>query len=105
MTITLEGMVIITALPIEGDALSADDINPANMRATLGELTSVAPYPPGPNEGDSDKVAHTWVRDNRGVNCPSDAPATVVDQYARTYIWYLLTKAVFPDSMGNNAQW
>jgi hypothetical protein len=105
MTITLEDMAMISALPIEGDALSADGINPANMRATLGELIGVAPDAPGPDESDTEKVTHKWVRDNRGVICPDGALPPVVEQYARTYIWYLLTKVVFPDSTGNNAQW
>ena len=29
----------------------------------------------------------------------------MVEQYARAYLWYILTEVVFPDCSGNSALW
>ena len=104
MTVTLEDMAMISGLPINGEALTGTTVI-ANWRDRVGHLTCVFPVPPEEGERDSEKVLHQWLRDERGVVCPPDANEVVVQQYARAYLWYLLTRVVFPDSTGNKAQW
>ncbi|XBJ06481.1 hypothetical protein VPH35_012135 [Triticum aestivum] len=79
MTVTLEDFGMITALPIEGHALTG-----------RGNITS--------------GVRLKWLLENRSV-CPQDADQRTVEQYARAYLWYLLTEVVFPDCLGDCALW
>ncbi|XBI77992.1 hypothetical protein VPH35_087764 [Triticum aestivum] len=104
MTVTLEDMAMISGLPINGEALTGTTVS-ANWRDRVGQLTGVFPEPPEEGERDSEKVLHHWLRGERGVVCPPDANEVVVQQHARAYLWYLLTRVVFPDSTGNKAQW
>ena len=104
MTVTLEDMAMISGLPINGEALTGTIVT-ANWRDRVGQLTGVFPLPPEEGERDSEKVLHHWLLEERGVVCPPDANEVVVQQHARAYLWYLLTRVVFPDSTGNKAQW
>ena len=104
LTVTLEDMAMISGLPINGESLTGTTVS-ANWRDRVGQLTGVFPEPPEEGERDSEKVLHHWLRGERGVVCPPDANEVVVQQHARAYLWYLLTRLVFPDSTGNKAQW
>ncbi|XBI97003.1 hypothetical protein VPH35_033215 [Triticum aestivum] len=104
MTVTLEDMAMISGLPINGKALTGTTVT-ANWRDRVGQLTGVFPVPPEEGERDSEEVLHHWLRDERGIVCPPDANEVVVQQDVRAYLWYLLTRVVFPDSTGNKAQW
>nr|XP_040254030.1 protein MAIN-LIKE 1-like [Aegilops tauschii subsp. strangulata] len=46
----------------------------------------------------------SWLLEHRS-KCPEDAEPRVVEQYARAYLWYILTEVVFPDCSGNSALW
>ncbi|XBI50652.1 hypothetical protein VPH35_114031 [Triticum aestivum] len=104
MTVTLEDMAMISGLPINEEALTGTTVT-ANWRDRVGQLTGVFPVPPEEGERDSEKVLHHWLREERVVVCPSDDNEIVVQQHALAYLWYLLTRVVFPDSTGNKAQW
>ena len=49
-------------------------------------------------------VALSWLLTHR-VECPQDADPRTVEQYARAYLWFLLTEVVFPACSGDNALW
>ncbi|XBI12105.1 hypothetical protein VPH35_139021 [Triticum aestivum] len=88
MTVTLEDFAMITALPIKGHALigRVDRKNwPDRVTALIGDSLA-------------------WLLDHR-AECPQDADPRTVDQYARAYLWFLLTEVVFPDCSGDNALW
>ena len=80
MTVTLEDMAMISGLPINGEALTGTIVT-ANWRDRVGQLTGVFPVPPLEGERDSEKVLHHWLREERGVVCPSDANEVVVQQH------------------------
>ncbi|KAI4996846.1 hypothetical protein ZWY2020_052188 [Hordeum vulgare] len=94
MTMTLEDMAMISGLPLNGD-----------VRQRVGVLIGVEPPPPLPGKPDASKVKHLWLKEVRGAPCPADANDIVVQQYARAYLWYILTKVVFTDASGNSALW
>lgn len=103
---TLEDMTMISGLPINGQAVTGH-VSAVNWRARVGVLIGVEPAPPLPGKADTPKVKHSWLKEVRGATnpCPEDANEMVVQQYARAYLWYVLTKVVFSDSTGNSALW
>lgn len=65
------------------------------------------PDAPLPGKADASKVRHSWLKQVGGEenSCPEGANDVVVQQYARAYLWYVLTKVVFSDATGNSALW
>lgn len=102
MTVTLQDFAMITGLPIDGDALTGRVENDG-WRARVTSL--IGACPPAPEkETRSAGIPYTWLRENRG-GCPADAGPVVVQQYARAFLWRLLTQVVFPDASGDTASW
>ncbi|KAE8773431.1 hypothetical protein D1007_54319 [Hordeum vulgare] len=106
MTMTLEDMAMIRGLPINILTVMGH-VSAINRRAWVGDLIGVQPPLPLPRKADSSKVKHSWLKEVRGANnpCPADADEMVVQQYARAYLWYVLTKVVFTDATGNSTLW
>ncbi|KAE8781666.1 hypothetical protein D1007_45057 [Hordeum vulgare] len=106
MTMTLEDMAMISGLPINDLAVTSH-VSAVNLRAWVGDLIGVQPPLPLPRTADSSKVKHFWLKKvTRAKNlCPADADEMVVQQYARAYLWYVLTKVVFTDATRNSALW
>ncbi|XBI02588.1 hypothetical protein VPH35_131106 [Triticum aestivum] len=100
MTVTLEDFCMIMALPIEGHALTGR-VERANWQERVIALISDCP----PMKGNrTSGVRLKWLLENRFV-CPQDADQRTVEQYARAYLWYLLTEVVFPNCSGDCALW
>ncbi|KAI4977816.1 hypothetical protein ZWY2020_014370, partial [Hordeum vulgare] len=74
-------------------------------RQRVGLLIGVEPPPALEGRPDPSKVKHSWLKEVRGGPCLADADDIVVQQYARAYLWYILTKVVFTDTTGNSALW
>ncbi|XBH54551.1 hypothetical protein VPH35_076836 [Triticum aestivum] len=89
MTVTLEDWAMITSLPLEGRALTGR-VERANWHERVSNRTS--------------GIALSWLLEHRS-KCPEDVEPRVVEQYARAYLWYILTEVVFPDCSGNSALW
>src|ERR1041385_1491794 len=108
MTMRLQDMAMISGLHINGRALTGT-VSSANWRARVAQYIGVMPNPRPPGKPESSKVTHIWLQTDRGGGCPHlEDPmeeAIVVEQYARAYLWYLLTKVVFPYCTGNSALW
>jgi len=104
MTVTLEDFSMITALPIDGDALTGR-VDLVGWRQRVLGLTGR--QPPEPPEGTKDTrsagVSYSWLR--QFGPCPAGADALVVQQYARAYMWYVLARVIFPDGSGDTASW
>ncbi|XP_048540288.1 uncharacterized protein LOC125519566 [Triticum urartu] len=49
-------------------------------------------------------AAFTWIHRNF-ANCPTDATDDVIQTHARVYMWYFVSRTLFPDSTGKNAPW
>jgi hypothetical protein len=102
MTVTLQDVSMIFALPIEGEPLCLNTDSEgwhAQMTALIGTA---------PTENKDKNIAadapYTWIIDNF-KNCPQGADVGVVRTYARVYIWYVLSRTLFSDGKGNVAQW
>ncbi|XP_051190068.2 serine/threonine-protein phosphatase 7 long form homolog [Lolium perenne] len=46
----------------------------------------------------------TWISQNFKT-CPEGASRDLIKLYARVYVWYVITRTLFPDCSGNTAQW
>jgi len=106
MTITLEDMAMISGLPIDGRALTGK-VLPQGWKQRVRGLIGVEPEPwTNPNKKDprSNGVLYSWIREHR-VYCPHNVQESVVEHYARAYLWHLLTLVVFPDCSGDTASW
>jgi hypothetical protein len=44
-------------------------------------------------------VTYKWIRANF-AKCPIDASDEVIEQYAHTYLWYVILRTLFTDSRG-----
>ncbi|KAI4977025.1 hypothetical protein ZWY2020_050632 [Hordeum vulgare] len=104
MTMTLEDMAMRSGLPLNGDAVTGH-VSVVNCRQRVGVLIGVEPPPPLPGKPNASKVKHSWLKEVRGGPCPADAGDIVVQQYARAYLWYILTNVVFTYATGNSALW
>nr|XP_020177554.1 protein MAIN-LIKE 1-like [Aegilops tauschii subsp. strangulata] len=100
MTVTLQDWGMITALPLEGRALTGR-VERTNWHNRVVAL--IGDCPPAKNNRTSG-VPLPWLLKYRS-KCPEDAEPRVVEQYARAYLWYLLTEVVFSNCSGNSAIW
>ena len=68
-------------------------------------VTLIGDCPPRPAKSNRTfGIPLPWLLEHRS-KCPEDTEPRVVEQYARAYLWYLLTEVVFPDCSGNSALW
>ena len=106
MTMTLQDMAMISGLPINGQAVTGR-VSVGNWRERTADLIGVQPEDPQEGKADTARVRHSWLKLVRGNTnpCPQGANDVVVQQYARAYLWYVLTKVVFSDATGNSALW
>jgi hypothetical protein len=104
MTITLQDIGMITALPIDGAALTGR-VDSNGWRERVFGLTGHYPNPPpeGVKDTRPTGVAYKWLRDIGP--CPEGADPQTVQRYARTYMWYVLSRVLFTDGSGDTAAW
>ena len=104
MTVTLQDFAMITALPIDGAALTGR-VDLVGWRQRVLGLTGRLPpeKPEGVKDTRSSGVSYAWLR--LFGPCPEGADALVVQQYARAYMWYVLARVIFPDGSGDTASW
>ena len=100
MTVTLEDWAMITALPLEGRPLTGR-VERANWPERVVSLIGDCP---AAKSNRTSGIPLSWLLEHRS-KCPEDAEPRVVEQYARAYLWYILTEVVFPDCSGNSALW
>jgi hypothetical protein len=107
MTVTLEDMAMILALPIEGAPLCIDT-SCDDWHGKMVDLIGKCPGDTLNKEGVKLRVAtgatFKWILDNFNT-CPEDADEDVVKIYARVYMWYVITRTLFNDASGNTVHW
>jgi hypothetical protein len=107
MTVTLEDMAMILALPIEGTPLCIDT-SCDDWRGKMVDLIGKCSGDTLNKEGVKLRVAagatFKWISDNFNT-CPEDADEDVVKIYARVYVWYVITRTLFNDASGKTAHW
>jgi hypothetical protein len=107
MMVTLEGMAMILALPIEGASLCIDT-SCDDWRGKMVDLIGKCPGDTLNKDGVKLRVAagatFKWISDNFN-SCPEDDDEDVVKIYARVYVWYVITRTLFNDASGKTAHW
>ncbi|XP_024312946.1 LOW QUALITY PROTEIN: serine/threonine-protein phosphatase 7 long form homolog [Brachypodium distachyon] len=107
MKVTLQDVSMILALPIEGEPVCMDT-NSSGWREQMRVLIKAPPPPPEAEDPIHDRVpagaTYTWITQNF-AECPPDANEEAVQQYARVYVWYVITRTLFADGGGRTAQW
>ncbi|KAE8820663.1 mutator protein [Hordeum vulgare] len=108
MTVTLQDVSMITALPIEGKPLCMST-DSEGWRHQMEALIGMSPQEPEVEDGGKkDRVpagaTFTWIAANF-AHCPEDADDEVIQRYARVYMWYVISRTIFTDGTGKNAPW
>ncbi|CAM0904820.1 unnamed protein product [Alopecurus aequalis] len=105
MTVTLQDVSMITALPIDGAPICFNT-DSKDWRACMTGLIGKAPPPKADPSKDRISAGATfvWIRDNF-AKCPAGANTETIEQYAQAYVWYVITRTLFADSGGWNAPW
>uniref|UniRef100_A0ACD5ZHA3 Uncharacterized protein n=1 Tax=Avena sativa TaxID=4498 RepID=A0ACD5ZHA3_AVESA len=73
-------------------------------------VSLIGKYPPEAinKKGEKLRVAagatFTWIIQNFKI-CPEDADEETIKTYTRVYVWYIITRTLFPNSSGDRAQW
>ncbi|KAE8773398.1 Disease resistance protein RPM1 [Hordeum vulgare] len=99
---------MITALPIEGKPLCMSN-DSEGWRQQMEALIGMSPPEPEAEDGGKkDRVPagapFTWIVANF-AHCPEDANDDVIQTYAHVYMWYVISRIMFADGSGKNAQW
>lgn len=108
MTVTLQDMSMILALPIEGKPVCMDtklDDWRGQMEEMIGKCPPERFNTAGEKLRPSAGATFTWIQENFKEKLPEDAPKEQVEQYARVYVWYIITRTLFPDGSGTTAKW
>uniref|UniRef100_A0ACD5ZTK7 Uncharacterized protein n=1 Tax=Avena sativa TaxID=4498 RepID=A0ACD5ZTK7_AVESA len=97
MTVTLQDISMIFALPIKGQpvCMSSDS---DNWREVMIGLIGKAPT----QEKMSAGATYKWIQENF-KKCPEDADEEVIQMYARAYLWYVISRTLFSDGTGRIA--
>jgi len=102
MTVTLQDMSMIFALPIAGQPLCLN----TDSKGWHAEMMAMLGIAPSENKEKNIPAGapYTWIVNNF-KHCPPNVDAAVVRTYARVYTWYVLSRTLFADGKGNVAQW
>ncbi|KAM3193101.1 hypothetical protein ACQJBY_069958 [Aegilops geniculata] len=113
MTVTLEDVSLITGLAIDGMPLCMST-DSDGWREQMIALIGMAPTEAEADveEGQEKKkrerkaagAPFTWIQHHFAM-CPPDATDDVIQTHARVYMWYVVSRTLFPDSTGKNAPW
>ena len=105
MTVTLQDMSMILALPIEGEPLCMNT-DSEGWRAQMESLIGMAPVEhPDPKKNYVPAGAtYKWIYDNFRI-CPPGADEDTIKRYTKVYVWWVITRTLFADSGGRTAQW
>ncbi|KAK1667179.1 hypothetical protein QYE76_055338 [Lolium multiflorum] len=104
MAPTLQDVSMILGLPIQGEPLCMNTASDG-WRQQMEVLIGRAPPPPAdPKKRAPAGASFEWIRTNFG-ECPEEADEDTRRTYARVYLWYMISRTLFPDSGGKLAHW
>ncbi|KAK1609688.1 hypothetical protein QYE76_033361 [Lolium multiflorum] len=103
MAPTLQDVSMILALPIQGEPPCMNTAS--GWRQQMANLIGMAPpAPENPKQRVPAGASFEWIRTNFG-ECPIEADEDTRRTYARVYLWYMISRTLFPDSGGKLAHW
>ena len=108
MTVTLQDMSMILALPIQGDPLCINTGSDGWRERMCGLTGGKCPGDTINSKGEKLRVTagatFKWIAQNFST-CPENSSEDEIIIYARVYVWYVNTKTIFADGKGNMAHW
>ena len=102
MTVTLQDVSMILALPIKGEPV-CEDTDSTGWREQMVSLIGRAPAA-SENNTLAAGAQYKWIVDNF-AHCPDEADEQTIIQHARAYAWWVLSRTLFGDSGAKLAQW
>ncbi|KAK1628716.1 hypothetical protein QYE76_003031 [Lolium multiflorum] len=103
MAPTLQDVSMILGLPIQGEPLCMNTSSDG-WREQMAALIGMAPpAPANPKERAPAGASFSWIRTNFR-QCPDGANEDTIRTYTRVYLWYMISRTLFPDS-GGLAHW
>ncbi|KAK1610855.1 hypothetical protein QYE76_034528 [Lolium multiflorum] len=105
MAPTLQDVSMILGLPIQGEPLCMNTASDG-WREQMAALIGMAPPAlANPKERAPAGAPFAWIRTNFGQPPPEDANEDTIRTYTRVYLWYMISRTLFPDSGGKLAHW
>ncbi|KAK1693242.1 hypothetical protein QYE76_009939 [Lolium multiflorum] len=104
MAHTLQDVSMILGLPIQDEPLCMNTTSDGwrqQMEALIGRAP---PLPAQPKERAPAGASFSWIRTNFG-QCPEGANEDTLRTYTKVYLWYMISRTLFPDSGGKLAHW
>jgi hypothetical protein len=96
---------MILGLPIDGEP-PCMSIEPSGWRQHMEALICMVPEEP--EDKSKDRVprgpTYTWIEENF-AQCPIEANEDTFKTYTRVYVWYVISRTLFPDGGGRTAYW
>ncbi|KAL6848192.1 hypothetical protein ACP4OV_022320 [Aristida adscensionis] len=106
VTVTLQDVAMILALPIRGDPMTGRAVSEGwRQRAAdfLGRpLLDAADS--GESKTHTNGIQLSWLRNNFSI-CPSNADEPTLTYYARAWVLHMFGSVLFPDAAGERASW
>ena len=105
MTVTLQDVSMILALPIRGKPVCFSTESDG-WREKMCSLIGACPQekPDSSKDRLSAGATFVWIRE-QFAKCPEGADSVVIQNHARAYVWYVISRTLFADSSGRNAPW
>ena len=105
MTVTLQDVSMILALPIDGDVVCFSTDSEGWRESMFGLIGKVPPLKVDPTkERNPSGATYVWIK-QQFSQCPADANEETILQYARAYVWYVISRSLFADAGGRHAPW
>ncbi|KAK1626678.1 hypothetical protein QYE76_000993 [Lolium multiflorum] len=104
MTPTLQDVSMILGLSIQGEPLCMNTASDGWRRQMEDLIGMAPPAPKDPKERTPAGAPFLWIRIHFGT-CPQGANEDTVRTYTRVYLWYMISRTLFPDSGGKLAHW
>ncbi|XP_071685449.1 serine/threonine-protein phosphatase 7 long form homolog [Lolium perenne] len=104
MTPILQDVSMILGLPIQGEPLCMNTASEGWRQQMQALIGMAPPTPANPKERAPAGVSFSWIRTNFR-QCPNGANEDTIRTYTRVYLWYMISRTLFPDSGGKLAHW
>jgi hypothetical protein len=104
MTVTLEDVAMILALPIRGQTMTYR-VDPAGWHERVTAFLGRPPPPrPDDRKGHEAGLHISWLQQEFGI-CPDNANVETVSYQVRAWVWHMFATMLFPDGTGDMALW